>query len=291
MEHRTLNYRNKKRIFVILIPVSILITILIYLMVLYYGEYIKDMEIKNKGVVCAVENLVKENSQIQKKEEIKASFKEEAANVKKVYLTFDDGPSTHTEEILRILKENDVKATFFVIGKTDDYSKQMYNKIVEEGHTLAMHSYSHDYSSIYSSVKDFKDDLNKIENLLTDVTGQKPKYYRFPGGSSNTVSKVDIKKLITYLNEENIIYFDWNVVNGDAESSKPVPKNKLVKNVMTGIKNYNSCIVLMHDAEPKETTVEALPEIIRRIKKQGAQILPIDENTKVVQHIKADSVD
>lgn len=262
-----------------------------YLMVLYYGEYIKDMEIKNKGVVCAVENLAKENSQIQKKEEIKASFKEEAANVKKVYLTFDDGPSTHTEEILRILKENDVKATFFVIGKADDYSKQMYNKIVEEGHTLAMHSYSHDYSSIYSSVKAFKDDLNKIENLLTDVTGQKPKYYRFPGGSSNTVSKVDIKKLITYLNEENITYFDWNVVNGDAESSKPVPKNKLVKNVMTGIKNYNSCIVLMHDAEPKETTVEALPEIIRRIKKQGAQILPIDENTKVVQHIKADSVD
>lgn len=291
MEHRTLNYRNKKRIFVILIPVSILITILMYLMVLYYGEYIKDMEIKNKGVVCAVENLVKENSQIQKKEEIKASFKEEASNVKKVYLTFDDGPSTHTEEILRILKENDVKATFFVIGKTDDYSKQMYNKIVEEGHTLAMHSYSHDYSSIYSSVKAFKDDLNKIENLLTDVTGQKPKYYRFPGGSSNTVSKVDIKKLITYLNEENITYFDWNVVNGDAESSKPVPKNKLVKNVMTGIKNYNSCIVLMHDAEPKETTVEALPEIIRRIKKQGAQMLPIDENTKVVQHIKADSVD
>ena len=133
--------------------------------------------------------------------------------------------------------------------------------------------------------------MQEIEQLLTDVTGQKPLYYRFPGGSSNTVSKIDMKKFISCLNEEGITYFDWNVINGDAVSSKLVSKDELVDNVMTGIKDYDTSIVLMHDAGTKETTVEALPEIIKNIKKQGMHMLPIDENTKVIQHIKADSVD
>lgn len=263
------------------------------LMMLYnenYEEYARYMDEKNNGVVYAAENLATEEPQVQETEKPKETSKPEAPEGKKVYLTFDDGPSIYTEKILSILKKNDVKATFFVIGKTDDYSKEMYQKIVEEGHTLAMHSYSHEYSSIYSSVKAFKKDLQKIETLLTDVTGQKPQYYRFPGGSSNTVSKIDMKKFISCLNEEGITYFDWNVINGDAVS-KTVPKDELVNNVITGIKNYETSVVLMHDAGTKGTTVEALPEIIKKIKKQGANILPIDESTKVVQHVKSDSVD
>ncbi len=247
-----------------------------------YEEYTKYMKGKDNGMAAEEENVLNKT---------KTPSEQETLEGKKVYLTFDDGPSMYTEEILNILKENDVKATFFVIGKTDDYSKQMYNKIIEEGHTLAMHSYSHQYSSIYSSVKAFKEDLQEIEQLLTDVTGQKPLYYRFPGGSSNTVSKIDMKKFISCLNEEGITYFDWNVINGDAVSSKLVSKDELVDNVMTGIKDYDTSIVLMHDAGTKETTVEALPEIIKNIKKQGMHMLPIDENTKVIQHIKADSVD
>ena len=263
------------------------------LMMLYnnnYAEYTKYMEAKNNGVVYAAENLATEEPEVQETQKPEETSTPEAPEGKKVYLTFDDGPSIYTEKILKILKENDVKATFFVIGKTDDYSKKMYKKIIEEGHTLAMHSYSHEYSSLYSSVKAFKSDLKKIESLLTDVTGQKPKYYRFPGGSSNTVSKINMRKFISCLNEENIIYFDWNVINGDAVS-KPVPKDELVNNVITGVKDKNTSIVLMHDAGTKETTVEALPEIIKKIKKQGAHILPIDDSTKVVQHIEADTVD
>ena len=254
-----------------------------------YAEYTKYMEAKNNGVVYAAENLATEKPKTQKTEKQKPTDKPEAPEGKKVYLTFDDGPSIYTERILEILKENDVKATFFVIGKTDDYSKKMYNKILEEGHTLAMHSYSHEYSSIYSSVKAFKNDLHKIEKLLTDVTGQKPQYYRFPGGSSNTVSDISMKKFIACLNEENITYFDWNVINGDAVS-RTVPKDEIVNNVMSGIEGNDTSIVLMHDAGAKETTVEALPEIIKKIKKQGAHILPIDESTKVIQHIKAEEV-
>ncbi len=296
---RTSSYKRKKRIFLIFIPLVVLAVFITAFIVKQNSDKKTAEKIMasyddadNEGVVQTLANLSIEKEQKQEKEkEEKEEKPPEAPEGKKVYLTFDDGPSIYTEEILSILEKNDVKATFFVIGKTDDHSKEMYKKIVEEGHTLAMHSYSHDYSLIYSSMKAFKEDFKKIEDLLTDVTGQKPKYYRFPGGSSNTVSKIDMKQCISYLNKKNITYFDWNVINGDAESSKTIPKDTLVKNVMTGVKNYETSVVLMHDANAKGTTVEALPEIIKKIKKQGAYILPIDESTKVVQHVKADSAD
>ena len=98
---------------------------------------------------------------------------------RKVYLTFDDGPGRNTEKILDILKEKGVKATFFVTGKTDDFSKEMYKRIVEEGHTLGMHSYSHVYDEIYSSETAFERDLDKIYDYLYEVTREHSKYYRF----------------------------------------------------------------------------------------------------------------
>ncbi|MBO4461285.1 MAG: polysaccharide deacetylase family protein, partial [Lachnospiraceae bacterium] len=106
-------------------------------------------------------------------------------NAKKVYLTFDDGPSHNTELILDILKEYNVKATFFVIGRNDEYSKSLYKRIVDEGHTIALHSYTHRYSSIYASLDAYKEDLQKISDLVYDATGVRSKFIRFPGGSSN----------------------------------------------------------------------------------------------------------
>ena len=117
---------------------------------------------------------------------------------KKVYLTFDDGPSSNTDQILDILKDYDVKATFFVVGKTDERSVKAYQRIVEEGHTLAMHSYSHKYDEIYESKEAFARDLNSLQEYLYETTGVWPRIYRFPGGSSNTVSKVDMQELIEY---------------------------------------------------------------------------------------------
>ena len=107
---------------------------------------------------------------------------------KRIYLTFDDGPSRNTDKILDILKEYDVKATFFVVGKTDEESVRAYQRIVAEGHTLAMHSYSHKYSEIYASKESFEQDLRQLQEYLYQITGVWPRFYRFPGGSSNTVS-------------------------------------------------------------------------------------------------------
>lgn len=204
---------------------------------------------------------------------------------KEVYLTFDDGPSSSTSKILDILKEYDVKATFFVVGKTDETSAKLYQRIVEEGHTLAMHSYSHKYNEIYKSQENFVEDMEKLQEYLYDTTGVWTRFYRFPGGSSNTVSDVDMQKLMTYLDENGITYFDWNIASGDAINGE-LAADSIVNNCMGSIENFNECIILMHDAAGKNTTVEALPEIITQVKdREDAVFLPITDETVPIQHI------
>lgn len=209
---------------------------------------------------------------------------------KKVYLTFDDGPSENTEKILEILKKTKTKATFFVIGHTDEHSKEMYRRIYEEGHTLAMHSYTHQYQKIYQSVNAYKKDMTKLYNLLYDITGQKPKFIRFPGGSSNTVSNVDMKDIILYTKKAGYTYFDWNVINGDA-TGQTLSDEQMINNVISGVDMYDSSVVLMHDCAGKEQTVRTLPDIIKKLKKMKVTMLPINDTTTLVQHIKADEVE
>ena len=144
-----------------------------------------------------------------------------------VCLTFDDGPSDQTGEILDILKEHNVKATFFVIGRNERYYP-MYKRIVEEGHTLAIHSYSHEYSTIYASYDNFVNDVEELRKLLYDVTGVDCRYYRFPGGSSNRVTQVPVNDLIDYLDSAGLTYFDWNALNNDAVIAGQTP-DQLVK--------------------------------------------------------------
>lgn len=204
-------------------------------------------------------------------------------SAKKVYLTFDDGPGTQTSLILDVLKKEGVKATFFVIGKEDEYSKRMYKRIVKEGHTLGMHSYSHVYSDLYSSKKAFKKDLNKIYNYLYDVTGVYPKFYRFPGGSSTTGTDVPVDDLISILEEKGIIYLDWNIVSPDAVTPT-VSKNKMITGILEGVAAYDTSIVMLYDVADHPTTVKALPEIIKRLKKENYELLPVDMSTTLIRH-------
>ena len=231
-------------------------------------------------VIANVSNAVESDSE---------NFAEENDPLK-VYLTFDDGPSDNTAAILDTLAKYNVKATFFVVGKTDDQSKEMYQRIVNEGHTLGMHSYSHKYSVVYDSLDAFETDFNQLQSYLYDITGQECRLYRFPGGSSNQVSNTDMSEFIRFLNEEGVTYFDWNVSSGDA-TSQAYTADELLNNVLTDVPKYKTSVVLMHDSNTKSTTVEALGPMIEALQGMGAQILPIDENTTLVQHIKADSVE
>ncbi|MCR5508592.1 MAG: polysaccharide deacetylase [Lachnospiraceae bacterium] len=215
--------------------------------------------------------------------------RESTTSVKKAYLTFDDGPSGNTDRILDILDEYNVKGNFFVIGRFSDAYKDQYKRIIEDGHVMGMHSYSHSYAEIYESADAFTADLNHIQYVIYDITGYVPTIYRFPGGSSNLVSPVSMYEFIDILDKRGIVYYDWNVNSGDADSLL-LSKEQIIDNVFTGIngletpEDRNEVMILFHDLAQKTTTVDALPAIIEGLQAQGYVIAPIDDYTKMIQH-------
>ena len=210
-------------------------------------------------------------------------------DVKRVYLTFDDGPSIYTGQILDVLAANNVKATFFVIGRDKEYY-DYYRRIVDEGHTIGMHSYSHVYQDVYASVESFGNEIEQLNQLIYDVTGVKSNIFRFPGGSSNNVAPLPIQDYIAYLNEHDINYYDWNALNGDAVTSGLTPE-QLVSNIMNDVENNRDSIVLMHDLQTTHTTVESLQLLIDTLKSKGYEMLPISEETPLIQHVSCNSVE
>jgi len=208
--------------------------------------------------------------------------------MRKVYLTFDDGPSKYTGDILDILKKYNVKATFFVVGKESETYKDLYKRIADEGHTLGLHSYSHQYDEIYQSVDAYSADLTKLHDFLQNITGVDASIVRFPGGSSNTISEVPMQEFIGYLNDNGYVYFDWNISSGDA-AEKMLTVQQIVSNVTDDLDKYSEAVILMHDASNRSTTVEALPLIIEKIlKMDNTVILPITADTQPIQHIKTE---
>ena len=213
---------------------------------------------------------------------------EEDIGIRKVYLTFDDGPSGNTNRILDILADYDVKATFFVVGKEEEEYQALYKRIVEEGHTLAMHSYSHRYKEIYQSVESYSADLSKLQEFLYDTTGVWCRYCRFPGGSSNTVSRVDMHELIAYLDDQDMSYFDWNISSGDAANTY-LSASDIVRNCTVNLRELDEAIILLHDASNKNSTVEALPKLIETIQAmEDTKLVPITDDTERIHHISND---
>ncbi len=203
---------------------------------------------------------------------------------KTVYLTFDDGPSKNTPKILDVLKENDVKATFFVIGKEDEESVSTLKRIVDEGHTIGIHTYTHVYKKIYRSMDSYLEDFNKIDEFIRDRTGVNPKIFRFPGGSANSIcpSKSVRKAIVSELTRRGYVYYDWNVVSGD-DKSTVTPVDTLVHNMLKGAKGKDSVVILCHDAPLCKTTPEAVNRVIQELKKQGYRFERLTEEVKPIQ--------
>ena len=208
--------------------------------------------------------------------------------LKRVYLTFDDGPSIYTKDILDILKRYNVKATFFVTGMNSPEYNDYFKEILDEGHSLGIHTYSHVYDDIYASLNSFEDDFNKMRSLIYEETGKEIMLYRFPGGSANSVVSPEVRtEIFTWLEEEGIQYFDWNVSSGDAERELSSPQ-EIAQNCIEGVKKCNTAIVLLHDAAGKKNTIEALPLIIEGIHQLGDTVLlPMNEETVKIQQIKS----
>ena len=204
-----------------------------------------------------------------------------------VYLTFDDGPSDRvTPRVLDTLKEYNVHATFFIVNYGES-GKALIRRMIDEGHTVAIHGYSHDYAAIYKSDEAFMQNIYRLRDRLRSDFGYEAAIIRFPGGSSNTVSRqysVGImSRLAQRVQAEGFTYFDWNVSSGDAAGT-PASSGQIYNNVTSALRHGRSNVVLMHDAGAKGTTADALPDIIRYCLANGYSIQPITPATKPVHH-------
>lgn len=209
----------------------------------------------------------------------------EAPETKTVYLTFDDGPSENTQAVLDILDAYGIKATFFVTGMHPDYFP-MIAECYQRGHTIGLHTYSHEYDQVYASVEAYWDDLNAIANVVREQIGYVPCFIRFPGGSSNTISADYTLGIMTELAQEvqdaGYQYFDWDASCGDGAVHTA---DELVAATQADAGyGYQSIVFLMHDGTAKETTVEALPRIIEYFQEQGYEFAAIDRSTCVPHH-------
>lgn len=230
-----------------------------------------EKEKSNISIMCnsyptsqnELNGIEEDSNYIRKKYDKKLSPRE-------VFLTFDDGPSpVNTLRILEILKRYDVKATFFIIGKHAEEHPDIVKRVKREGMCIAPHTYSHNYN-IYRSEKAYFDDYEECNNTIMKITGSETvPFLRLPGGSTIKVSNKDVMKGIkTRLINNNIKYVDWNVSSADAAMEK-VPAALIKNNVISQCKGKNFVVILMHDANTKTTTVEALPDIIEYLKDNG----------------------
>ncbi len=184
--------------------------------------------------------------------------------VKTVYLTFDDGPSNKvTPKILDVLKKENVKATFFIIGNQAETRKNIIKREFDEGHTVAVHSYTHRYGEIYASPKSLLEDIDKCNELIKSVTGEYSKIYRFPGGSFGLS-----QKLVSAVTEHGMRYVDWNASTRDAEIYGATPA-QLVKSAISTSACSDNVVLLAHDSTSKSSTAEALKDIIAHFKNEG----------------------
>ena len=191
---------------------------------------------------------------------------------KNAYLTFDDGPSSRTLEILDILKERDIKATFFIVSNNNNLD--ILKRIAEEGHTIGIHSHSHNYYGIYKSVEAFLDDFNTCYNKIYEASSVKPEIFRFPGGSINAHNMGIYQDIISEMLRRGFIFYDWNASTQDAVTT--TTPEAIVKNVKDTVKDQENVIILGHDSESKYSTVKALPEIIDYLQEKGYTLNKLD---------------
>jgi peptidoglycan/xylan/chitin deacetylase (PgdA/CDA1 family) len=188
---------------------------------------------------------------------------------KEVFLTFDDGPSTNTLKILKILDENNVKATFFVVGENVDKHPDLVKAEYSDGMSIMNHSYSHEYSN-YKSIEAFMADFDKCNTAIKNAIGvEQQRFLRFPGGSDNQVSNHQVMASIrNAVVAKGIGYVDWNTSSGDA-ASVTVPTKDIEIKLLNQLSTSNFSVILMHDVSSKTTTVEALQTVINYLKKEG----------------------
>lgn len=188
------------------------------------------------------------------------------------YLTFDDGPSSFTPELLSRLKENGVCATFFIVGRNAQKYPDSLKEMVEDGDVIGVHSWTHDYSYIYRNTNNFLSDFNQLNDYIYQQTGIHSKICRFPGGTNNTVCRRYsrghiMREIVSLVHKKGFEYYDWNVSSGEA-SANPPSKEKIIENVVPACRGKNTVVILFHDTDVREY-VDVVPDIIAKLREEG----------------------
>ena len=271
-------YRKIRNTIIAILFIVLMITIMII------NNEIKQNK-KYKKIYTTYENQMEQVKQIVVIDEEKNKSKlpqltEEAKNQiakiyhsenKRVFLTFDDGPSaTVTPLILDTLKNEDIKATFFLLGSRVELAPDIVKREYVEGHYLASHGYSHVYSQIYASPQSVIDEYNKCITAIRNAIGVQeydPHLFRFPGGYSGG-KYAELKKEAGQILEQNgVLHVDWNALTSDSAGANTT--NDFIVQLERTVPKYNSVVVLMHDAGNKTATAEALPTIIKYFRDRG----------------------
>lgn len=278
---------NRKRI---IVTVTILVAFLVMLMIIaiYTTDTLKRLKqakAYEAQVISYQQELEKQEQQKKIEEEKKKqekmpklteTGKENMKHIytsdkKRAFLTFDDGPSSNTTQILSILQERNIKATFFMLGSRVEAMPETVKQVFEQGHFIANHGYSHVYSQIYACPENVLDEYNRTNTAIQQAIGE-PDFnshvFRFPGGlvgGKFAEIKQQAKQL---LEQNNIINVDWNALTGDAERQNPTP-DQVLEGLQRTSQGKHSIVILMHDAQAKQITVETLPQVIDYLTEQG----------------------
>lgn len=248
-----------------------------------------EKESINNTIKEQEDNLKQINNKIaikeaEKKKKTQGQTKPNTNNgTKLAYLTFDDGPSIYTNRVLDILKEYNIKSTFFVNGRDDTTSLNIYRRIVNEGHSIGNHTYTHKYQNIYSTIQAFDDDFNSLQNLILRTTGVTMDIMRFPGGSNNTVSNSYSSGIMNTLTARykglGYTYFDWNSSAGDTGAGATT--TSIINKITNECRGKSYVIVLMHDSLP--TTPTSLRSVIQNLSNLGFNFSSLSSSSPVIQ--------
>ena len=197
-----------------------------------------------------------------------------------VYLTFDDGPSDNTYSILSYLEQYNVKATFFVVPNRSEGCYAKLKAIAAAGHSIGVHSASHVYKDIYSSVEAYLDDFHEAWDIIYDATGIKTEIFRFPGGSVNDFNTETRDKIIQEMTRRGFRYYDWNVESGDVDGAT---WTDMYNSIPSDIANCYRSIVLMHDSNSTPNTVLVLGDVLHVLVSDGYKFDKINNDTRPVQ--------
>lgn len=209
-------------------------------------------------------------------------FNQDIAGDKVVYLTFDDGPCENTSQLLDLLDQYNIKVTFFVTAQylKDDELLQSLKQICERGHVVAVHTYSHDYDKIYSSVKNYLDDYQKMDSIILQATGERSHVFRFPGGSNAKFSNGIRKDLLTEMNARGFVYHDWNSYDGGCDNYSI---DGMISKAVREASAHDKSVLLMHDTKSQDFIFQTLPSIITQLKDLGYRFDTLNATVKPYQ--------